>query len=113
MPRERDRNDRWHRVSNAGLQLAAGPGIFRGMNLREMKIAVVGSGAVGCYYGGLLAHAGFDVRFLMRADLAAVRARGLTIHTQGKTVAVPRVTACATTAEIGPEIGRASCRERV
>ena len=84
------------------LQVAAGPGIFGGMNLREMKIAVVGSGAVGCYYGGMLAHAGCDVRFLMRADLAAVRTRGLTIHTQGKTIAVPRVTAYATTAEIGP-----------
>ena len=84
------------------LQLASGPGIFRGMNLREKKIAVVGSGAIGCYYGGMLARAGFDVRFLMRADLAVVRERGLTIHTQGKTVAVPRVTACATTAEIGP-----------
>ena len=72
------------------------------MNLRKMKIAVVGSGAIGCYYGGMLAHAGYDVRFLMRADLAAVRERGLTIHTQGRTVAVPRVTACGTTAEIGP-----------
>ena len=80
----------------------AGPGIFRGMNLREMKIAVVGSGAVGCYYGGMLAHAGCDVSFLMRADLAAVRERGLTIHTQGRTVAVPRVTACGTPAELGP-----------
>ena len=72
------------------------------MNLREMKIAVVGSGAVGCYYGGMLAHAGCDVRFLMRADLAQVREHGLAIHTQGRTVAVPRVTACRTTAEIGP-----------
>ena len=90
------------RAANAGLHLAPAPGIFRGMNLSEMKIAVVGSGAVGCYYGGMLAHAGCDVRFLMRADLAAVRERGLTIHTQGKTVAVPRVTACATTEEIGP-----------
>ena len=71
------------------------------MNLREMKIAVVGSGAVGCYYGGMLAHAGCNVRFLMRADLAAVRERGLVIHTQGKTVAVPRVAAFGSTEEIG------------
>ncbi len=72
------------------------------MNLREMKIAVVGSGAIGCYYGGMLTRAGFDVRFLLRADLAHVRAHGLTIHTQGQTVAVPRVTAYGTTTEIGP-----------
>ncbi len=53
-----------------------------------MKIAVVGSGAVGCYYGGLLAHWGCDVRFLMRSDFEAVRAHGLAIHTGGSAVKV-------------------------
>ncbi len=66
------------------------------------KIGVVGSGAVGCYYGGMLAHAGSDVHFLMRADLAAVRERGLTIRTRGADVRLDRVNAHATTAEIGP-----------
>lgn len=84
------------------LQVRQWAGIFLRMNLLEMKIAVVGSGAVGCYYGGMLAHAGCDVRFLMRADLAAVQARGLTIHTGGKTIELPHVMACGTTAEIGP-----------
>ncbi len=65
------------------------------------KIAVVGSGAVGCYYGGMLAHLGCDVRFLMRADLAAVRAQGLTIRTGGDEVRV-RVEAFGSTQEIGP-----------
>jgi 2-dehydropantoate 2-reductase len=40
------------------------------------RIGVVGSGAVGCYYGARLALAGEGVRFLMRGDLAAVRSRG-------------------------------------
>ena len=40
------------------------------------RIGVVGSGAVGSYYGARLALAGADVRFLMRGDLAAVRSRG-------------------------------------
>ncbi|MHC4799956.1 MAG: 2-dehydropantoate 2-reductase, partial [Planctomycetota bacterium] len=44
-----------------------------------MKIAVIGSGAVGSFYGARLARCGHDVRFLMRRDLAAVRERGLTI----------------------------------
>ena len=66
------------------------------------KIAVIGSGAVGCYYGGLLARAGRDVHFLMRADLAPVKANGLTIVTRGETVKVPNVNAFATTLEIGP-----------
>lgn len=66
------------------------------------SIAVVGPGAVGGYYGGLLAHRGHDVRFLMRSDLLAVRERGLVIHTQGTTVALPRAQAFGTPGEIGP-----------
>ena len=66
------------------------------------KIAVVGSGAVGGYYGGMLASAGCDVHFLLRSDLAAVRAHGLTIRTRGEPVHLGELRAYATTAEIGP-----------
>ena len=66
------------------------------------KIAVVGSGAVGCYYGGMLAHGGHDVHFLMRTDLDAVRANGLTIWTKKTEVRLPRVQCARTTGEIGP-----------
>src|SRR5262245_44075309 len=65
------------------------------------RIAVVGSGAVGCYYGGMLAHAGHDVHFLMRADLDAVRAHGLTMQTGGQTIRVP-ARVHAATSDIGP-----------
>ncbi|MEQ1861211.1 MAG: 2-dehydropantoate 2-reductase [Chthoniobacteraceae bacterium] len=65
------------------------------------KIAVVGAGAVGGYYGGMLAHIGHDVHFLMRSDLASVRERGLTIHTGERTVRVP-AKACGAPEEIGP-----------
>jgi 2-dehydropantoate 2-reductase len=41
-----------------------------------MKIAIVGSGAVGGYYGARLARAGEEVHFLLRSDYAVVRARG-------------------------------------
>jgi 2-dehydropantoate 2-reductase len=45
-----------------------------------MRFCIVGSGAVGGYYGAKLAHAGCDVTFLARgAHLAAIRERGLTI----------------------------------
>ena len=72
------------------------------MNLTPLrKIAVVGSGAVGGYYGGMLAHSGCEVQFLMRSDLAAVRARGLTIQTRGETVRVA-ARACGAAEEIGP-----------
>ncbi len=59
--------------------------------LEGKRIAVVGAGAVGCYYGGMLAHGGYDVRFLMRSDLEVVRREGLVIHTKGEVVRLPRV----------------------
>jgi 2-dehydropantoate 2-reductase len=65
------------------------------------KIAVVGAGAVGCYYGGLLAHNGHEVHFLMRRDHDAVRRHGLTIHTRGRTLNL-QVQVTASTGEIGP-----------
>ena len=46
-----------------------------------MKIAILGSGAVGGYYGARLAQAGQQVTFIARgAHLAAIRERGLTIQ---------------------------------
>lgn len=45
-----------------------------------MRFAVVGSGAVGGYYGARLARAGHEVAFVARgAHLAAIRDRGLAI----------------------------------
>jgi 2-dehydropantoate 2-reductase len=65
-------------------------------------IAVIGSGAVGCYYGGLLARAGHDVRFLMRRDLRRVRERGLDIRSYLGDFRVDPCQAFASPAEIGP-----------
>lgn len=50
----------------------------------------------------MLAHAGEEVHFLMRSDLAEVRARGLTIRTRGETVRLEDVSAEAETEVIGP-----------
>jgi len=45
-----------------------------------MKIIIAGTGAVGGYYGGVLAHAGHDVFFIARgAQLTALRERGLCV----------------------------------
>jgi 2-dehydropantoate 2-reductase len=65
------------------------------------KIAIVGSGAVGAYYGGMLAHTGHDVHFLMRSDAAVVRERGLTIKTGGETIHL-KASVHERTADIGP-----------
>ncbi|MFR9778973.1 2-dehydropantoate 2-reductase [Micromonospora sp. MS34] len=46
-----------------------------------MRIAVVGAGGIGGYFGGRLAVAGHDVGFLARgAHLAAMREHGLSVH---------------------------------
>jgi 2-dehydropantoate 2-reductase len=41
------------------------------------RIAMVGSGALGMYFGGRLAEHGNDVTFLMRGDADAARSRGI------------------------------------
>jgi 2-dehydropantoate 2-reductase len=49
------------------------------MGLDKPVIAVVGTGAVGGYYGAKLAQRGFEVHFLLRSDYEAVRTRGLVV----------------------------------
>jgi len=68
-----------------------------------MRIAVVGAGGVGGYFGGRLAAAGSDVRFLARgAHLDALRTRGLTLHSFRGDLHLPRVTATDDPHAIGP-----------
>src|SRR2546425_2302541 len=48
-----------------------------------MKIAVMGAGAVGCYYGGMLARAGHEVTLIARAQhVEAVRKNGLRLESK-------------------------------
>ena len=44
-----------------------------------MKYAIIGTGAVGSYYGGKLAHAGCDVHFLFHSDYEYVKQHGLQV----------------------------------
>jgi len=69
-----------------------------------MKIAVIGSGGVGGFYGARLAHAGYDVTFIARgAHLAAMRANGLTIENAAQgDLHIARVTATDDAASVGP-----------
>ena len=47
------------------------------------KIAVMGAGAVGCYYGGMLARAGHDVTLIGRPNhVDAIQRDGLLLDTQ-------------------------------
>jgi 2-dehydropantoate 2-reductase len=66
------------------------------------RIAIVGSGALGCYYGARLAKAGNDVHFLVRSGRAAIMARGIRIKTPTERIHIKKVHAYGTSAEIGP-----------
>ena len=65
------------------------------------RIAVVGAGSVGAYYGARLASVA-DVSFLMRRDLEVVRRKGLRIHSVAGDLHLDPVQAFATTEAIGP-----------
>ena len=65
------------------------------------RYAVVGVGGVGGYFGGRLAQAGFDVRFLLHSDYEWVRDRGLRVRSYMGDFALPRVQAYAKAEDVG------------
>jgi 2-dehydropantoate 2-reductase len=68
-----------------------------------MKIAILGSGAVGGYYGAKLARSGHDVTFIARgAHLAAIRERGIEIRSAALGDFVVRGRAEEDTTRVGP-----------
>ena len=67
-----------------------------------MRIAVMGSGGVGGYFGGLLAAAGEDVTFIARGEhLAALRSGGLRIESVHGDFSVVPARATDNPAEVG------------
>ncbi len=65
------------------------------------RVAVIGAGAVGCYYGARLAEAGHEVHFLMRRDFDAVSARGLRIESIDGDVYLDQPRIARASSEIG------------
>jgi len=68
------------------------------------RIAILGSGALGLYYGGRLARAGHDVTFIARGDVDHIRAHGIAVKSTDGDFALPadRVKVAASPAECGP-----------
>lgn len=67
-----------------------------------MRIAVFGTGGVGGYFGGRLAHAGNDVTFIARGEhLRAIRARGLKVDSNKGDFVVFPAKATDDVAEVG------------
>lgn len=68
-----------------------------------MKIAVMGTGGVGGYFGGRLAQAGLDVTFIARGQhLQAIRQNGLRVTSELGDFTIRPAQATADPAEVGP-----------
>ncbi|OFW46392.1 MAG: 2-dehydropantoate 2-reductase [Acidobacteria bacterium RIFCSPLOWO2_12_FULL_67_14b] len=68
-----------------------------------MRFAILGSGAVGGYFGARLARAGQDVTFIARgAHLEAIRSKGLEVKSAKLGDFIVRAAADSDTARVGP-----------
>jgi 2-dehydropantoate 2-reductase len=67
-----------------------------------MKIAIVGTGAIGGWYAARLAEAGHHVHCLARSDFEVIRSKGLTIREKGKERIVQVASATPDAVDIGP-----------
>ena len=68
----------------------------------NIRIGIVGSGALGLYYGAMLQRSGQQVSFLLRRDLSAIQQNGLRVHSVNGDFHLPRVAGFANPNEIGP-----------
>ncbi len=67
-----------------------------------MTIAILGAGALGCYYGARLAEAGNEVRFIMRSAYEPVKAQGLAVTSVEGDIFLPQPQVFRTPEECGP-----------
>jgi len=50
------------------------------MSGQQLRIGIIGTGAIGGFYGLMLARAGFEVHFLLRSEYEAVKNNGLRVN---------------------------------
>ncbi len=70
--------------------------------MRGKKIAIVGSGSIGLFYGSKLASAGCHVHFLMRSGFDAAIKSGIRIHSAAGSSHIENPCAAKSPAAIGP-----------
>lgn len=66
------------------------------------RIAILGAGALGLYYGGRLAQSGREVHFVVRSDFAAMRASGLVLREGDGVEKIFPVNVHASPGDVGP-----------
>ncbi len=67
-----------------------------------MKIAVVGAGSIGLFYGAALASRGGNIHFLMRSGFEAALVSGIRIHSAEHPLHIPAPQVASEPHEIGP-----------
>ncbi len=67
-----------------------------------MRIGIIGSGALGLYYGALLQRAGHDLHFLLRRDFEAISHTGLDVTSPRGDFHLAEVNCYRNSREIGP-----------
>ncbi|MEX5589213.1 putative 2-dehydropantoate 2-reductase [Pseudomonas urmiensis] len=72
------------------------------MESRSTRIGIIGSGAIGGFYGLMLARAGFEVHFLLRSEYEAVREQGLSLQSAVHGQVHMQVNAYASAADVPP-----------
>ena len=68
--------------------------------MKELTYAVVGTGAIGGYYGAKLARAGREVHFLLHSDYEYVKENGLRVSSCDGDFALPHVHAYADSSQM-------------
>lgn len=66
----------------------------------KIRYGIIGSGAIGGYYGGKLARAGKDVHFLFHSDYDYVKTHGLHIKSIDGDFDIPNIKAYKTTSDM-------------
>ncbi len=66
-----------------------------------MKIGIIGSGALGLYYGAMLQRSGQDIHFLLRRDYQEIERQGLQVYSVHGDFHLPQVAGYQTAEEIG------------
>jgi 2-dehydropantoate 2-reductase len=70
--------------------------------MTNLRYAMVGTGAIGGYYGACLQRGGAEVHFLLHSDYDQVVQRGLTVESGAGNFALPAVRAHRSTATMPP-----------
>ena len=66
-----------------------------------MRIGIIGSGALGLYYGAMLQRSGQDVHFLLRRDYQTIKKEGLQVCSCHGGFHLPNISGYQTAQEIG------------